>query len=537
MATKCLDAFRKDWRVWDGFGISRAAAARVDALNSTHPIECPVNRPEETRELFDVISYQKGCSVLYQIEQFIGEETFRNGITHYLNAHSFGSTETYDLWDSLEIACTEAGSSIPVREIMDRWVFVPGHPLLSVKDSGDEGFLIVDQQQFKFLNDQPSDQLYPVPVRMKVRSQDGELACQNFLLSDKEKKLYVGEGFDWVILNAGGSGFYRVRYDVNLAKKLTANAKDNLSVIERFNLVNDTWASVRAGLTPSSEYLEMIKLFSDEDDINVWSIISGSISTLHSILSGPERQALKAIIRGLYAPVAAKLGWEPVAEEDSQTKQLRSSVQSILGTIGEDKTVIAKAEELFKVWKADKSKLDSNIVPAIVGILAYNGNAERYEEFRKLSAEAKTPQEILRFTYALGNFRDAKLLDRTLEACLSDEIRTQDAPFVFGSTAGNEIATEAAWKFLQKNWDKMVENYPETGMVRMCSMVIPSLDTAVLEKEAQQFFANHKVKAGDMALAQALEQLRINVSLRERETSRLGKYVLAEPQKVGASAG
>ncbi len=73
MEMKCLDTYKPEWKVWDKFGMSRAAAARTDALKSTHPIECPVNKPDEARELFDVISYQKGCSVLYQIEQFIGE--------------------------------------------------------------------------------------------------------------------------------------------------------------------------------------------------------------------------------------------------------------------------------------------------------------------------------------------------------------------------------------------------------------------------------------------------------------------------------
>ena len=119
MEMKALNTYKPEWKVWDKFGASRAAAAKTDALKSTHPIECPVNTPDEARELFDVISYQKGCSVLYQIEQFIGEETFRNGITSYLNKHAFGNTETYDLWDALEQACIASGVNIPVRKIMD----------------------------------------------------------------------------------------------------------------------------------------------------------------------------------------------------------------------------------------------------------------------------------------------------------------------------------------------------------------------------------------------------------------------------------
>jgi puromycin-sensitive aminopeptidase len=536
MATKCADAFRKDWRVWDGFGIGRAAASRVDALNSTHPIECPVNKPEDAAELFDVISYQKGCSVLYQIEQFIGEEVFRNGITHYLNAHAFDSTETYDLWDSLELACTEAGSNIPVRKIMDAWVFVAGHPLLSVEQDKDDGFIRVKQQQFKFLPEKGSKQLYPVPVRMKIKSAGGETEEQRFLLEEEQLKVFVGEHSQWVVLNAGGSGFYRVKYDSKLAQHLTAHVHRNLSVIERFNLVNDSWASVRAGLLSATDYLETIKLFSDEDDINVWAIIIGSINVLNTFLKNDERTAFQEFVRDLVSPMAKRLGWKPGSSESVQTRQLRASLHGTLGTIGNDPTVKKEAETFFQSWLKDRSTIDSNVLPALVSILAYNGDKSRYDEFKKLSEDAKTPQEQLRFLYALSAFRHLDLIKQTLTSCLSGQVKTQDAPYLLATAVNNEIATETVWNFVKENWQKILEAYPDNGVVRMSSTIIPALDTSAQEKDAKDFFAKHKVKAGDMAISQALEQLRINVLLRERETAPLGKYVLSKSAHAAVKA-
>jgi puromycin-sensitive aminopeptidase len=536
MATKCADAFRKDWRVWDGFGIGRAAASRVDALNTTHPIECPVNKPEETQQLFDVISYQKGCSVLYQIEQFIGEELFRNGITHYLETHAFDSTETYDLWDSLELACNEAGSNIPVRKIMDAWVFVAGHPLLSVEQDKDDGFIRVKQQQFKFLPEKGEKQLYPVPVRIKIKSANGDSEEQRFLLEEEQMKVFVGENFQWVVLNAGGSGFYRVKYDSRLAQKLTAHVHRNLSVIERFNLVNDSWASVRAGLLSVTDYLEMIRLFSDEDDINVWAIILGSINVLNTFLKNDERMAYQQLVRDLVSPMATRLGWKPGPNEAVQTRQLRASLQGALGTIGNEPAVKKEAAGYFQSWLNDKSSVDSNILPALVSILAFNGNKSRYDEFSKLSQNGKTPQEQLRFLYALAAFRELDLIKSTLVCCLNGQVKNQDAPYLLATAVNNEIATETVWHFVKDNWQKILHTYPDNGVVRMCSAIIPALDTAPLEKEVKAFFAKHKVKAGEMAVAQALEQLRINVSLRERETAALGRYALSKSAHAAVKA-
>ncbi|PWU02195.1 MAG: hypothetical protein C5B53_01975 [Candidatus Melainabacteria bacterium] len=526
MEVKCLDAFRKDWRVWDGFGISRAAASRVDALKSTHPIESPVNRPEEAQELFDVISYRKGCSVLYQIEQFIGEEVFRNGITHYLNAHAFGSTETYDLWDSLEQACKQAGSSTPVRKIMDAWVFTAGHPLVSVSPGEGGAALNLEQRQFKFLAEaEEKSRLYPIPIILRTKGVSGKMETKKLLLEEKEKKITTGDKFDWAVLNAGGSGFYRVRYEPALAQKLTERLKENLSVIERFNLVNDAWASLRAGLTSSADYLDLIKSFADEDDVNVWSIIVGSLQTLHLLTSGDTRLAFKKMVRELCGPQAARLGWNPKPDESVQTKQMRSLLLEVIGTIGGDDAIIKTALEYFNKWKKEHGSIDANLLPALVNILAYHGDAERYEQFRKAYKEGKTPQEIIRFLYSLATFRDVTLLKKTMANCLSDEVKTQDAPYLLAAIAQNEVGTEATWQFLKKHWDEMIETYPENGVVRMCAAIIQTLDRGGLEKDAIDFFAKHKVESGEMAVAQGLELLRINVLLRERESKRLAQYL------------
>ncbi len=530
MEMKCLSTYKPEWHVWDKFGMSRAAAAKTDALKSTHPIECPVNTPDEARELFDVISYQKGCSVLYQIEQFIGEETFRDGITNYLNKHAFGNTETYDLWDSLEQACTTSGVNIPVRKIMDDWVFNGGHPIVYVSEGKTPGTIELSQKPFMFLPDKTNDKLYLIPITLRVKSIDGQIKAtdtQKFLLDEKIKTVSVGNDFRYVVVNAGGSGFYRVSYSPALASKLLSDAQKNLNVIERFNLVNDSWAALRAGFLPVADYLQMIKLFNNESDYSVWQIILSSLSALRHLTKDEARKNCKQFVYNLCKKKASELGWQPATGEAVQTKQLRSSLIDALGTTAEDNHTYDEAQKAFRSWQKEKTAIDNNILPAIVSVLAYHGNKERYEEFQQLSKHAKTPQETLRFLYALAGFRDEKLLAKTMASCVSEEVKTQDAPYLFAMVANNEIATSSAWQFMQKHWQQMVDRYPDTGLVRMCAGVIPALSTPPLEKEAKEFFAAHKVKEGDMAIAQALESLRINVLMRERETKPLADYLVS----------
>ena len=96
-----VDAWKPEWERWTAFGMARAAALSVDGLVSTRPIEFPVRAPKEAEAMFDVLTYEKGASVLRMLEQHIGPTVFRDGVRHYLTTHAYGNAETTDLWVSL----------------------------------------------------------------------------------------------------------------------------------------------------------------------------------------------------------------------------------------------------------------------------------------------------------------------------------------------------------------------------------------------------------------------------------------------------
>jgi puromycin-sensitive aminopeptidase len=527
MENLCLAAWKPEWKIWDGFGGTRAAALRIDGLKSTHPIEMPVNHPDEVDELFDAISYNKGGSVLDMIHQYIGFDTFRQGISIYLKRHGLGNTQTGELWDALEEACHANGSDIPVRRIMDAWVFTPGHPVVSVEQGDKPGTIKVSQQQFQFISEQPSTSIWPIPLIIKTKTAAGEIVKQTILFDTASATIEIGDGFQWVKVNAGGSGVYRVRYAGDLALKLTANVQENLSVIERFNLVGDAWACVRAGLSTSIEFLQMVPLFAGESDPTVFSILLAGLGAMHRILPEENRQPLMEIIRGVAKPTFDKLGWAPVAGESIQTTQLRASLFSTLGVTCEDPEMRAKSEELFASWLKDKSTVDPNLVGVFVNILSYFGDEARYEEFKQLFKNAKTPSDQNTFLNSLSGFRQLELLKRTLDFSFSDEVSVQDSPYLFASLLGNKYSKDFAWDYLRANWEKVKTAFP-TNMVPGIARACASLDTPAKAAEVREFFAAHEVKAGAMAVAQMLEQLSIAVRLRQSETDRLLAYLAAQ---------
>src|SRR5919197_65883 len=141
-----VDAWKPEWDRWTTFGVSRASALLVDGLHSSRPIEFPVEAPHDADAMFDVLTYEKGASVLRMLEQYLGAEVFRDGVRRYLCDHAYANAETGDLWTALGYASRE-----DVPALMNGWIFQPGYPLITARLGDDEATLILTQERFTYL--------------------------------------------------------------------------------------------------------------------------------------------------------------------------------------------------------------------------------------------------------------------------------------------------------------------------------------------------------------------------------------------------
>jgi puromycin-sensitive aminopeptidase len=526
MEMLAVDDWKPEWQRWVAFGVSRAAALSVDGLHSTRPIEFPVRAPREADAMFDVLTYEKGASVLRMLEQYLGSEIFRDGVRDYLRTHAFANADTGDLWAALGRASRQ-----PIPSVMDNWIFAPGYPLVSVAVEG--GQLVLRQQRFTYMPEPlrwygavaPASPASParweVPVQLRITA-GGRETVDRVLLAEGETRRPLPDGFESIVVNENGHGFYRVRYDETLRRRLLGRLP-RLAAIERFNLVNDAWAVTVAGLMPVTDYLDLTTRFREERDKNVWSALLGSLATLNRLVRPADRPGLEALVRDRAAPALAGLGWTPRPGEDELRRQLRGDLIRALGTLGADPEVQARAAELYAVHERG-AEVDPNVLPALIAVLAHAGDEPRYETFLKNFRTAATPQEEQRYLYALTAFRQPALVEQTLARTINGEIRTQDAPFVVRTMLLLVHSREQAWEVVKKQWDTMDRLYPKHGLRRMAEGVI-GLTTPEWEADVHRFFQECRIDLGGKTLEQYLEQLRVAVAMREREGAALGAYL------------
>jgi puromycin-sensitive aminopeptidase len=525
MEMLATDAFRPEWNRWVTFGLSRTAAFDVDALKSTRPIEYPVESPADAEGMFDILTYEKGAAVVRMLEQYIGPDEFRSGIRLYLARNQYDNTETTDLWDAIEEATGE-----PVRRIMDSWIFQGGFPLIEVSLIDDGGTIRLTQERFGYAGDlgegdEDLDELearrWEVPIILTI-SMNGVTTVEKVLLDGDSVDIPVVEEIDWVLVNTEGEGFYRVRYAEELRDALIARAQAELSPIERYSLIDDAWASVLSADMSSTDFLTLLEGFIDETDLSVWQRIVNALGALDRLVEGEAREGLQGRVRSLLAPAASRLGPDPVPDESDRDRQLRGVLFEGLGVLGRNAESERRAREIIET--VDRIVVEPNLLAAAVNVVAASGSATDFDVFVARFKDAPTPQEELRYLSALADFDDDGLIARLMRMTVTDEVRTQNAPYLIRRALSNRNHGALAWDFVVSEWETLNDRFPSNSIPRMLEGV-RTLSRPAQAQEVFAFFESHEVPQGDKILAQHLERLEVNVALRARESERLAHHL------------
>lgn len=533
MGTKTTAALHPDWRMWTQFLVDDTShGLALDGLKSSHPIEVPVHDPAEIREIFDDISYSKGASVLRMMEQFLGEEKFRRGIRSYLKAHRYGNTRTEDLWRALGAAARQ-----PVSAVVGTWTRQMGFPVLDVKVTRKGGDARIGLTQSRFLQTHilgaRDGTRWKIPVRI---ARAGSPKVENLLMSAKTASRPLGRSRrtpdrDWIKVNAGQSGFYRVNYPPEEWERLRrAIEAGELGAEDRIGLESDAHDLMRAGYLPATEFLELTQAYRGEDTAPGWQMIAESLMDLEDLVAQePYLDALDAFGRSLFRDAADRTGWDPKPGEGHLDSLRRSIVLARLGHFG-DPATLDEASARFHRFLEDPSSLHPDIRGVVYNLVAQRADPATYETLWGLERKATLQEEQVRLLVALGRPRDPGLLRETLRRSLTDDVRLQDSGLVILNVASARpsLGRPLAWTFVKENWDELYRRYAESGtMIRHLVEISQGFSTLEMAKDVERFFRSRKAPEVKRTVQQSLEKIRVNAAWRKRNGKELSRWFAA----------
>lgn len=515
MEIKASDSFRPDWDVWTTFGLARAAAFDTDSLHETRPIEYEVVTAADAEGMFDILTYEKGASVVRMLEQYLGEDVFRRGISTYLQRHAFGNTETTDLWDALEEVSGE-----PVRHIMDSWIYRGGYPLVEVTTSP-TGFSL-DQRRAAFgEGESPDDSAWPVPMVLSASADSGRRGVDERLLFEDPTTFDLGAPAALVQANVGGAGFYRVQLDAGLRNALIQ--APTTTALERFVLIDDTWFAFVAGRIGVVEAAQLVagaarRERAEQPPVaSVWRRIAGASRALVRLTPGAERDAASEFVAAIAGPALVEVEQRLAAEPNDADLDVRSVLFALAGGAGESATVRERARQIFG---QDPMPGDAALVAASIEVVAGDATPEEYERLLSLWRGATNPQDEIRLLYALVETTNPELFARALELSVT-EVRSQNGPYLLGRALGNAALGTDAWRFIESRWDTIVERFPSSSVPRMLEG-IRGITDAEVARSVEAFLSDHPTPSGEKVVRQHLERMWVSVATAQRVADEFG---------------
>ncbi len=515
-----IDELFPQWNIWERFTTSShgtGVALKLDALANTHPIEIEVHHPDEIGEIFDEVSYSKGASVIRMLAVYLGEENFRDGLRHYLKKHSYKNTETLHLWEAFEKV-----SKKPVLKMMKVWTGKSGHPVIKTSQTRD-GKLSLEQSRFfsspaskKKVKDKT---LWPIPVSVMTDSSN-----ETILFSTKKTNLsIVGE---WIKLNPEETGFYRTAYSKELLARLYAPVKNKtLSAPDRLGLVRDLFALSESGDIPTNDVLEFLSAYENEDNYIVWAEIALGIAKLNQLLfKTSAKKDLDKFVTKLFSPTFKRLGWDKTKDETHTDSYLRTLAISALGKAG-NKEVLKEAKKRFELMRQGK-KVDADLRSVIYSLVATHGGMKEYKIFTELYKKETLQEEKNRIGYALGDFREDKVLCEVVHFALSPNVRVQDTVSILSYVGMNPLGRNIWFKCLKQNWKILVDRYGQGGytLARMLK-AIGSTPEKKHYQEFKTFFKTHDAPGAKRSVEQVLERMESNILWLERDGKKIAKFL------------
>ena len=454
--------------------------------------------------MFDVLTYQKGSTVLRMFETFIGEENFKKGVRNYLNKHKYKNTHSSDLWTELS-----GETEYDLEDILPTWIKQEGYPIISIEHKENTNFIF---SQSKFLIDgETDDSLWKVPINIRFLDNS---KSQKVLLENKTDSFELIGNVPFI--NNGGWSFFHSAYD---AKHLNEIIRyfDDLDINEKYRLLEDSWMSLRTEKLTLESFLKLIDLYKNETDKNIWSLVSGIFATLHKIDSSNE---LENYIAQFCRPLLDKLGSEYKEGIDQEMSQLKSLICFLYAKYSKDDKFISHFTDQFNS-EAYKDYSDGNYYNLVLSISGLDKSIS-INNYLNNFINSDSPQIEARFRSSLPGVYDPETPKVVIEAILNETIRGADAPYLLAGLISHHENGKNAWEIIKSNWEDLLKVMPEWTSSRILDG-LPSVYDENIGKDIQDFIKLNPLPSAEKLMKQKFERLSANIKFKNSINSALKK--------------
>ncbi len=525
MADKAMARFNPLWRTDLERRLPLDRTMAGDAGDATRAIRSGPVSEGSVFDVFDNITYVKGGAVLGMLEQWLGEEHFRRGLAAYMRERKFSNATAGDLWYHMAQA-----SQRDVAAVAASWTDQPGYPLLAVASvcEGQQTRVTISQRRMRDgatlpspLSNGATGALWQVPVRLARGSE-----MSTVLLTNAQQTFALpGCSDDSLVANAGGIGFYRVKYDEALAGAL-AQRFVRLAPADQVILLSDTFALAQAGELPMTSWFALVKQIPQVTGparATLFELGGSGFGFLDGAMAGtPTQPLLRAAGRRVFGPELARLGWAAQRGDDPQTLKLRGALIELLARF-DDAPTIAEALKRFDADEAKRTPLPASIRSQVLEAAGMHADRARFNQLMARFKAAGGEEERWVYASALSGGRDELRAKELMAAALAGVTTPNIAIALPGMVSSQSPFGELAYNFTLEHWDELAKIAGDTMWGRF--WLLPNAAARFNEPaRAAQLIEDQQRKAGAdgaMPAARIAARIALLSAVRQRDAAAL----------------
>ncbi|KAJ6783630.1 hypothetical protein PWT90_11006 [Aphanocladium album] len=521
-----VDHIHPEWEVWAQFvNEGMETAFKLDGLRASHPIHVPVRDALDVNQIFDSISYLKGCSSIRMLANHLGVETFLKGVSSYLKANAYKNAKTSDLWAHLSEA-----SGKKVDQLMGPWIGKIGHPVITVEEQ--PGQLSVKQARFLSSGDvKPEDDTTTWWVPLGLEGKTGEAGISSVELNAKEETI-TGVEDDFYKLNSGATGFFRVNYPESRLVKLGTQL-DRLTPVDKMAIIGSTAELAFAGNGSTASLLTFLSAFGNETHPLVWSQVLDAIAGVKSVFSEDEaiRTGLNKFTIKLIENRLKSLGFDPAEGESYLTTQSRTHAL-INAVSSRHEETLAEAAKRFKAWAENPAASDlhpSLLSPVLrAGIISDPAGAVDF--LKKEWFNTKNIDGKMTISRALAHAPDAELIKKEIIPFNFNtsprDNNTADMHFLGQDLANNPLGRHSQWQYMKDNWTTCTEKLSNPIVLdRFIRSTLSSFVDEADVADVAAFFQDKDTSSYNRTLETAKDKSSARAAYKKRDAAAIQEWL------------
>eukprot|EP00301_Raphidiophrys_heterophryoidea_P003415 c11541_g1_i1.p1 GENE.c11541_g1_i1~~c11541_g1_i1.p1 ORF type:complete len:1145 (-),score=323.81 c11541_g1_i1:249-3182(-) len=513
-------------------------ALQSDALKHTHPLANAREADGSASEaMFDAISYQKGAALLYMLRSYINAlkpSSFETSIRQYIAENKFANADSRALWKTM----ASVSGRHEVETLMLKWCQQAGFPLLTLALDKSKCSVSVRQQRFELLSkgqpsQQSSSELWTVPLYVNfhtgvgqesthlvmVDGNDGELTCsmmhgESNTSSASDTTCCFTRPNAFIKANHHQAGFVRVRYDIDLLKRLSDNI-NTLPLDDVLGFLSDLFALNE--MDSSSMHIGNVLggvwalALHGSGDMITWDYLLSRLSWIDGMLfDAPFFPEWRTFLHKLVTTLLKPLGLDAVNNESHTPHLLREVVVSA-AVVWDEPTTIGVLAARFMNAMSGGVTLNSYLKAAIfrAGVI-HNCKFQQDDELCQSTVDwllqrskLNVPQEHGKCLSAVTRIKSVVVADKLIDYAQSES--ASNFPVIISGLFSNPLTRHHIWSYIQNSIKKIQEKMPDNlqSIVRVCS----HFSTNDEKQQVQSFLEQHAKTVSQRTKDQILETI------------------------------